>query len=310
MNDAPIAAETPIKLKREDLAKPEPPRVVPPSSETPTQAPEKPAFPGDARTALEQIASGPKEEATQAEQATPATQGEPEKPLTTSELDPNKERMDSILTQVSQLLLHTGDPRLAIAAVARQAAPTPLGNELRRDVLTMVGEIRGNNLSPEQQKLLEQLQKDIEGLNLPKTDPARSEFARFLEEFSKEHPNKAIPPASIEAVRTNKLDRAQEITNVLQSDSLLAAKLHEQFKGDRTEPLANVATPDGLLKAAGIAVIPENVAKAEKVLKPPRPPDPKSDRSLLDSVMPTLMTVALVSMFLNQLTGGGEGGGH
>lgn len=278
MSDAPIAAETPAKLTLTELAKPVEKTTAPPTPETPPTPPS----PADARATLAEIAAGPE-----------------------------KQKVDALLAQSTQLLLDAGDKRAVLAALAHHVAPTPLGTELRRDVITSIAEMKPGKLTPEQSATLANLQKDIAGLALPKTDAARSEFAKFLEDFSKEHPDKAINPTLIEAVRTNKLDRAAEVANILQSDSTLSAKLHEQFKGDRTEPLANVASADGLLAAAGLPASPENRTKAAKVFEPPPMPDTKSLKSMTDYIMPTLMGVALVSMFMNQFTGGGsEGGGH
>lgn len=281
MNDAPIAAEMPVTSKLEDLAKPA--AAAAPAPETPAPAPEQPTTLDDARGALREIAAGP-----------------------------DKEKADTILTAGTQLLLDAGDKRAVLTALAHQAAPTPLGTELRRDVIRSIAEMKPDKLTPEQTESLASLQKDIAALNVPKTDAARSEFAKFLEDYSRENPDKAIPASIIEAVRTNKLDRAQQMANILQSDSTLSAKLNEQFKGESPEPLANVATPDGLLTAAGLAATPENTAKATKLLEPPPMPDPKSLKNMTDYIMPTLMGVALVSMFMNQFTGGGGegGGGH
>lgn len=296
MNDVAPMAETPAKPTLAELAKPADAALVTAlAPEAPTPAPEKSPTLDDARGALQKIADGPKEETTQAEQ--------------TAELGPDKEKVDAMLSQGTQLLLDAGDKRATLTALAHQAAPTPLGMELRRDVIQSIAEMKPNNLTPEQAKTLAGLQNDIALLNMPKTDPARSEFAKFLEEYSTQNPEKAVPPSIIEAVRTNKLDRATQMANILQSDTTLSAKLNEQFKGDRAEPLSNVATPEGLLKAAGISTTPENTAKATKLLEPPPMPDPKSLKSMTEFVMPTLMGVALASMFMNQFTGTGEGGG-
>lgn len=287
MTDAPMA-EQPVRPTLENIAKPTPSTSVP---EFPAPAPEKPPTPENAREALKDIATRPK-------------------PEEAGELGPDREKVDAMLSQGTQLLLDAGDKRATLTALAHQAASTPLGMELRRDVIQSIAEMKPDKLSPEQAKTLTVLQNDIAALNMPKTDPARSEFAKFLEEYSSQNSDCAIPASIIEAIRTNKLDRADHMANILQSDTTLSAKLNEQFKGDRTEPLANVATPEGLLAASGLPATAENTTKAAKLLEPPRPPDPKSLKRMSDFVMPTLMGVALVSMFMNQLTGSGEGGGQ
>lgn len=292
MSDIPMAVETPVKPTLKDLAQPTP--AAPASAESPPHPPEKPPELKNARSVLQEIAAGPQ-------------------PEQTAELGPNKEKVNSILTAGTQLLLDAGDHRATLTALARQAAPTPLGTELRRDVIHAIAEMKPTKLTPEQTATLTNLQKDIAALELPKTDSAKSEFAKFLEEYSQQNPDKAIPAPIIEAVRTNRLDRAAQMANILQSDTTLSAKLNEQFKGDRIEPLANVATPDGLLKAAGLSATPENMANATKLLEPPPPPDPKSTRKISDMAMSTLMFACLATMFMSQFTGSGgseAGGGH
>lgn len=283
MNDAPVTAETPVKLNLGDFAKPA--AAAAPAPEAPAPAPEKPLTPQDARGTLQEIA----------------------------ELGPNKEKVNMLLSQGAQLLLDAGDPKVAIAAVARGAAPTPLGTELRRDVLTMIAEMKGDKLTPEGKTALTKLKQDIEAINLPKTDPARSEFARFLEGFSKEHPDKAIPPASIEAIRMKKIDSARAIADTLQTDTGLSASLWAEMKGDGTQAVPNVATADGLLTAAGLEATPENTANVQKLYEP-KGPHPlvrllqEIQNDIPSILITTGMLIMLASQFVTQESGGG--GGH
>lgn len=313
-----MAAEMPVKATLAELAKPTGSATKPPPTESPAGPPEKPALPEDARSVLQKIAAGPQkpaEQATPATQATPeklAEQPEPPKPEQASELGSDKEKVNSLLTQGAQLLLDAGDPRVAIAAVARSAAPTPLGTELRRDVLTMIGEMRGDKFPPEQRETLTKLQQDIEAMKLPKTDPARSEFARFLEDYSRQNPDKAIPPSVIEAIRTEKIDSAQAMTDTLKTDTGLSTKLWTEMKGDGTTPAPNVATADGLLKAAGLEATPENTAKVQKFFEPKGPRPLMGLLQEIQSDIPSiLITASMITMLVSQfVTQEGGGGGH
>lgn len=286
MSDVPMAAEMTIKPTLTELAKP-------PAAEAPVSTPEKPPLPQDAREALLKIAAGP----------------QPEK---TAEVDPNKEKMDTFFTQGGQLLLEANDPRVAIAAIARSTAPTPIGGELRRDVLTMISDMKGDKLLPGAQESLTKLQKDIKEMNLPKTDPARSEFAKFLEDYSREHPDKAIDPAKIEALRTGKQDTAATITQVLQTDTGLASSLWAQLKGDGTPAFPNVATPEGLLTAAGLETTAENTQKARKLYEPKGPhPVMKLLQEIKSDIPSIIMVTGMITMVVSQfIQQEGGGGGH
>lgn len=274
MPDAPILTEMPIRPKLEELAKPTPPTPQPEAS---TPVTEKPPLPEDARGVLQEIAAGPE-----------------------------KQKVDSMLSQGTQFLLDAGDRRAQILALARQVAPTPIGIELRRDVIQMIAEMKEDKLTPEGRAQLTQLKKDIESLNMPKTDPSRSEFAKFLKNYSKEFPDKAVDAATIEAIRTNKQEAAQAIAKFLQGDTVLSAKLWEQMKGDKLEA-PDVHTPEAMLKAAGLETSADNIAKAHKIFEPA---DTKEPMSIGDAVMPTIMITALLAILVSQFASTEGGGGH
>lgn len=270
MSDLPPAAEMPVKPSLKDLTKP---AEVPPKPNAP-EAPPAPASPADARKTLEEIAAGPE-----------------------------KEKMDKLLTQGAQLLLAADDPRVAIVAVARAAATTPLGTELRRDVLHMIAETDGESFSA--------IKKDIDALNLPKTDPAKSEFAKFLEDYSREHPDKAIDPSKIEALRTGKQNAAAIITQELQRDTGLAARLWDQLKGSDSHVPPNVISPEGLLAAAGLESTPENTAKARRLYEPKGPHPVMKLLQEIKSDLPSLMmTAGIITMVVTQFISQEGGGGH
>lgn len=276
MNDAPIAAEMPVKPTLAELAKSAP--TTPAPRESPPPVAEKPPAPEDARHVLQEIAAGPE-----------------------------KQKVDSILSQGSQLLLDAGDRRAQILALARQVSETPIGVELRRDVVQMITEMNPTKLTPEGKTQLTQLKKDIESLNMPKTDPSRSEFAKFLENYNKEFPDKAVDATEIEAIRTNKQESAQAIARVFQGDTVLSAKLWEQMKGDKLEA-PDVHTPEAMLKAAGLEASADNIAKAHKIFEPA---DTKEPMTMGDAVMPTIMITALLAILVSQLASTeGGGGGH
>lgn len=287
MNDAPMAAEMPIKLNLADLAKPAPAPTI--SAETSVPAERvAPVTQANARDTLKEIAAGP-----QPEQA--------------AEIGPNKEKVNTILTQGTQLLLDAGDRRALLLALSRQVDSTPIGIELRRDTIQMIAGINPTKLTPEGQEQLTQLQKEIGSLKLPKTDPSRSEFAKFLETYNKEFPDKAVDARTIESVRTNKEGAAFAITDVLQGDTILSAKLWEQMKGEKLET-PNVRTPEAMLKAAGLEATQDNIEKAHKLYEPPKTKEPIA---MGDMAMPTIMITALLAILISQLsTPEGGGGGH
>lgn len=288
MSDVPPPAEMPVKPTLAELAKPSGNAAKPHSAESPAHLPEKPPELKDARSVLQEIAAGP-----QPEQA--------------AEIGPNKEKVNAILTAGTQLLLDAGDRRAQLLALARQVDSTPIGIELRRDTIQMIAEIKPTKLTPEGQKQLIQLQKEIESLKLPKTDPSRSEFAKFLETYNKEFPDKAVDATTIESIRTNKEGAALAITQVLQGDTVLSAKLWEQMKGKKLET-PNVSSPEAMLKAAGLEVTQDNIAKAQKLSEPPKTKEPIT---MGDVAMPTIMLTALLAILMSQLsTPEGGGGGH
>ncbi len=285
MSDAPILTETQIKPAIPDLAKPVEAPSSTPSPETQAQAGGTPTTAAEARKALEEIAAGPE-----------------------------REKVNMLLTQGAQLLLDAADPRVAIAAVARSAAPTPLGTELRRDVLTsLIGEMKGDKFSAEGREALTKVQREIATMNLPKTDPARSEFAKFLEAYSRDNPDKAVNPTLIEAIRTRKQEAGALMTQVLQTDTGLSAKLWAEMKGDGTQPPPNVATPEGLLTAAGIEATPDNAAKVQKLYQPKGPNELVKVLADLKSNVPSfLITTGMLLMLVSQFvqSEGGGGGRH
>lgn len=283
MNDAPLAAEMPVNPNLAELAKPSTAVATPAESSAPAQT-QAPVTESNARDTLKEIAAGPE-----------------------------KQKVDSMLSQGAQLLLDAGDPRVAIAAIARSAGhTTPLGSELRRDVLTMIEEMNGSKLPAEEREGLTKLQQEITAMNLPKTDPARSEFTKFLETYNKDHPDKSIPDSVIESIRTKQIDSAQAIANTLKTDTGLSAKLWEEMNGDRTGLIPNVATPEGLLKAAGIDQTPENTEKTKKLFEPKGPHPMVGLLQELKSEIPSLfITSGIVILALSQLIGQeSSGGGH
>ncbi|MBI4066193.1 hypothetical protein HY411_00600, partial [Candidatus Gottesmanbacteria bacterium] len=123
---------------------------------------------------------------------------------------------------------------------------------------------------------------------------------------------KAVSPALIEAIRTRKQDAGALMTQVLQTDTGLAASLWEEMKGDRTDPIPNVATPEGLLNAAGLEGTPENAAKVRKLYEPKGPhPVATLLKELKEDVPSMLITSAMVFSMMTQLIMSDSGqGGH
>lgn len=316
MSDALPLTESSVPPSLKDLAKP--PLPPTPSVETTATAEQTtPLTKDNARDTLQQIAKGPEEagpaspdgkagqgEATQAE---PEVKARPE----TQEREANKEKLDSLFTQSATLLLDKKDPRVVTVALARASGETPLGRELRQDVVQMIKEIDGTKFEPNEREQLIKIQDELRLLNIPVTDAARSEFAGTLEAYAAGNPDKGITAALIEQVRTNALSRPDGIANLMKADSTLTARLMAELNGDAKEPFPNVGTPEGLVKAAGLEMTPENSANATEILRPKYTAPPKETTKIADMILPTALATSMTLMFVASLAGaGGEQGGH
>lgn len=317
MSDVPIPSEIPTPTLAE-IAKPSSPAApTPVETSAPTQEP-TPLTKDNARETLHIIAKGPDpatptENATQARPATPETLEKTEEKKTEqkAETEPNKEKLDSLFTQSAKLFLDAKDPRAVTAALARASGSTPLGAELRRDVAHMIAEHKGDGLTAEAREELLKIQEELRLLNLPITDPARSEFANTLEAYVAGNPDKGITPALIEQVRTNTQSRPDGIANLMKADSTLTARLMTELNGDAKEPFPNVGTPEGLVKAAGLPMTPETNARAAELLRPKYTPPTKEPVDIGTMVLQTSLITSMSLMFIASLAGaGGEQGGH
>lgn len=299
MSDVPILSESVAPPSLQEIAKPAPAAAPPTETAAPTRE-SAPVTQANARETLKLIAEGPKAEKTEVNQ-----------PEQKAENEPNKEKLDSLFTQSAKLLLDAKDPRVAAVALARaSSASTPLGAELRQDVAHMIAEHKGDNLTAEAREVLTKIQTELRLLNLPVTDAARSEFANTLEAYAAGHPDRGITPALIEQVRTNTQSRPDGIANLMKADSTLTARLMSELNGDTKEPFPNVGTPEGLVKAAGLPMTPENSANAGELLRPKYTPPTKEPVRFGDMILPTALATSMTLMFVASLAGaGGEGGG-
>jgi hypothetical protein len=336
MTDTPLPAESVPTLN--DIAKAAP--AVPPVSESAAPVPEAPPLTRDtARGALESIAKGP-QEAGSAEIATPAGPATQETPATQAgqaeiatqagkeereiqgkdgvnqaeqmtELGPNKEKLDSLFTQSAQVLLDAQDPRVITVALARASSDTPLGRELRQDTADLIIRHSGERLTPQARGQLTQIQEELRLLNLPKTDPARSEFANILESYAAAHPDRGITPELVEQVRTNAQSRPDGITNLMKTDSTLTAQLMAALQGDEKDPFPDVGRPEGLVRAAGLPMTPENHSHAASILRPAIALPGREPPRIADLILPTALGTSMMLMFVASLAGiGGGNGGH
>lgn len=232
-------------------------------------------------------------------------------PEQTAEQKVNKEKLDSLFTQSAKLFLDKKEPLVVTVALARASGETPLGTELRQDVAQMISEIDGAKLEPQAREQLIKIQEELRLLNIPKTDAARSEFANTLEAYAAGNPDKGITPTLVEQVRTNTLSRPDGITSLMKTDSTLTARLMTELNGDPKEPFPNVGTPEGLVKAAGLDMTPENHANATEILRPKYTAPPKETTRITDMILPTALATSMTLMFIASLAGaGGEQGGH
>lgn len=214
---------------------------------------------------------------------------------------PENPRVDGILTEASQLYLDRGDNRLLLIALNRQTAGTPLGDELRRDVVEMVKktDIPG----------FESLKKEIADMNLPKTDPAQSQLVNFLERFNLTHPGSEVSPELIEAVKTGKVESAPLAAQALQENSALSEQLWTELIG-KDKPRPQLTTPDGLLGAAGLEKNDANRARVEAMFKPLRVK--KEVNINLGDMVPSILGGMMLLSFVTQLamTDSGQSQGH
>ena len=299
MSDAPLMNESSVPPSLKDLAKPVP---APPPAETAAPAQEtSPLTKANARETLQTIAEGQK-----------AEKAEINKTEQTAELGPNKEKLDSLLTQSAKLLLDAKVPRVVTVALARaSSASTPLGAELRQDVAHMIAEYKGDTFTSEAREQLLKIQEELRLLNLPVTDAARSEFANTLEAYAAGHPDRGITPALVEQVRTNMQSRPDGITSLMKADSTLTARLMTELNGDGKEPFPNVGTPEGLVKAAGLEMTPEQSANAGELLRPKYTAPTKEPIDIGTMILQTSLITSMTLMFVASLAGvGGEQGGH
>lgn len=248
----------------------------------------------DARTALEALAKpSPKPEA-------PIESPELIDPLSPL-MEPKTEQINQTLTNASQAFLNAGDRRVLLSALARQAGPTPLGNELRRDTLEM---IRNSDLPG-----FENLKKEIADMNLPKTDPAQSQLVSFLERHNKTHPGGEVPAELIDAVKTGKMESAPLVARALQENSALSEQLWTELIG-KDKPRPQLTTPDGLLGAAGLEKNDANRARVEAMFKPLRVK--KEVNINLGDMVPSILGGMMLLSFVTQLamTDSGQSQGH
>ena len=276
MSDAPPVPK--------EMPQPEVPPATPqpPPEAVPAEPPasSEPVTKEDARTALEEIAK-------------PQIQASPE-------VEENP-RVDGILTDASQLYLDAKDNRLLLTALARQAGPTPLGNELRRDTLDMIGKTDTPGF--------ETLKKEIADMNLPKTDPAQSQLVSFMERYNSTHPGQEVPTELIEAVKTGKMESAPLVARALQENSALSEQLWMELIG-KDKPRPQLTMPDGLLGAANLEVNDANRGKAESLFKPLRM---KKDVNInLGDMVPSVLGGMMLLSFVTQLamTDSGQSQGH
>lgn len=288
MEPVPMKVEMPPKPV-EGKAPPAPPKDKP-AEEKPLPESGK-----SARATLEEIAKG----APVAEATAPKTEAAPL---------PDREKVDALLSQANELLLDLRDMRLAVTALATNAADTPLGNETRIDTLKMLAKMSNEGMPPDAVLRLSDLQKQIADLKLPDKQPGESALLPVIDAYNQAHPDQAVPAEVVNQIKSGDRDAATTVAQLLQTNQDLASGVWKELTGVEGFQGLNF-TPQNVLELAGLPATKENLSKADELFG-----IIKSKKSLADfgghmGMQELFMSSALVLMAFNQIAGIGQGGG-
>lgn len=295
MEPSPVTVEMPVQ--------PTPPEAKPVSPAAKTESPaEKPTTikqDGSARSTLEAIAKG----TPVAEAIAPKAESVPL---------PDKEKVQSILSETNQLLLDLRDMRLLVSSIASQAADTPLGNEMRMDTLRMIGSMSNADMPPEAVVKLDAVQKQIADLKLPEAKPDQSALLPIMDAYNKAHPDKAVPVEVINQIKSGSREASATVAQLLQSNPDIAGPVWKELTGVEGFTGLHDLTPQKVLEISKLPTTKENLAKANDMFGKVAAMTPQEQLSFMEIVGPKLMVGALVIMFLSQMAneGNGGGGGH
>ena len=187
-----------------------------------------------------------------------------------TEADP-PEDVNKALEESAKLFLELKDAHVALIALARQVENTPMGQELRYDVLDMLRHMKADKIPEKQQAVFKSMQDQMGKLNLPDKPPTKA-FETFL------LANKDKFPPDVNPERLALMFNSGEMTPGKIMDLF---NKYKEFQ-DLREPLAKellgnkppLTTPEALLDAVHIEKSDQNLKalkeafKREKVIKP------------------------------------------
>lgn len=223
---------------------------------------------------------------------------------------PDREVVSQLLAEANSLLLDLKDLRILMAAVATQGADTPLGNEMRIDTLRMISGMSNENMPPESVVKLAELQKKIGDLKLGPVKPEDSQLIQTISHYNEAHPDKAVPAEILDQLKTGKVEASQVASQLLQSNTELAAEVWKDITGQENFTGFN-PTPENILALTQLEPTPENLAKMQAVFGSAK--QAKESFDFVGKVIPGIMMGALAIMFITQISGidtGAGGGGH
>lgn len=219
---------------------------------------------------------------------------------------PDREVVSQLLAEANSLLLDLKDLRILMAAVATQGADTPLGNEMRIDTLRMISGMSNENMPPESVVKLAELQKKIGDLKLGPVKPEDSQLIQTISHYNEAHPDKAVPAEILDQLKTGKVEASQVASQLLQSNTELAAEVWKDITGQENFTGFN-PTPENILALTQLEPTPENLAKMQAVFGSAK--QAKESFDFVGKVIPGIMMGALAIMFITQISGIEQGGG-
>lgn len=219
---------------------------------------------------------------------------------------PDREVVSQLLAEANSLLLDLKDLRILMAAVATQGADTPLGNEMRIDTLRMISGMSNENMPPESVVKLAELQKKIGDLKLGPVKPEDSQLIQTISHYNEAHPDKAVPAEILDQLKTGKVEASQVASQLLQSNTELAAEVWKDITGQENFTGFN-PTPENILALTQLDPTPENLEKMKAVFGTAK--QGKESFDFVGKVIPGIMMGALAIMFITQISGIEQGGG-
>lgn len=219
---------------------------------------------------------------------------------------PDREVVSQILTEANSLLLDLKDMRILLAAVATQAADTPMGNEMRIDVLRMIVNMSNEHMAPESVVKLAQIQKKISDLHLPEANPEQSQLLQTISQYNEAHPDKAVPSEILDQLKTGKVESSRLAAQVLQSNTELAAQVWKEITGQENFSGFH-PTPENILALTEMDTTPDNLKKMNAIFGAIK--QAKEPVDMMGKIVPTMMIGMMGIMFITQIGGVDQGGG-